>query len=114
MFLYVPTLGTREEEQKAYGRCKTARQTDLRVMLAGPKGREVGESGELDTVILCSNPGVVLLPAAQAKQGSASAPVTPTTAKKADPKPVPKTDGKPAKQSGPVQGANDKYASNAL
>eukprot|EP00976_Prorocentrum_cordatum_P112653 1195571-Prorocentrum_minimum.AAC.4 len=31
-------------------RCKTARQTDLHVMLAGPKGREVGEiSGELDT-----------------------------------------------------------------
>eukprot|EP00976_Prorocentrum_cordatum_P025762 523544-Prorocentrum_minimum.AAC.1 len=24
------------------------RQTDLRVMLAGPKGRAVGESGELD------------------------------------------------------------------
>ena len=40
---------TREEEQEAYRRCKTARQTDLRVMLAGPKGREVGESGELDT-----------------------------------------------------------------
>ena len=41
---------TREEEQEAYRWCKTAaRQTDLRVMLAGPKGREVGESGELDT-----------------------------------------------------------------
>ena len=40
---------TREEEQEAYRRCKTARQTDLSVMLAGPKEREVGESGELDT-----------------------------------------------------------------
>eukprot|EP00976_Prorocentrum_cordatum_P060652 1175995-Prorocentrum_minimum.AAC.1 len=39
----------REAEQEAYRRCKTARQTDLRVMLAGPKGRAVGESGELDT-----------------------------------------------------------------
>eukprot|EP00976_Prorocentrum_cordatum_P100807 1192379-Prorocentrum_minimum.AAC.3 len=29
--------------------CQTVRQTDLRVMLAGPKGREVGESGKLDT-----------------------------------------------------------------
>eukprot|EP00959_Pyramimonas_sp_CCMP1952_P139728 2924149-Pyramimonas_sp.AAC.1 len=40
---------TREDEQAVYRRCKTARQTDLRVMLAGPKGGEVGESGELDT-----------------------------------------------------------------
>eukprot|EP00959_Pyramimonas_sp_CCMP1952_P475136 9504024-Pyramimonas_sp.AAC.1 len=40
---------TREAEQEAYRRCKTARQTDLRVMLAGPKGRAVGESGEVDT-----------------------------------------------------------------
>eukprot|EP00976_Prorocentrum_cordatum_P101143 1192502-Prorocentrum_minimum.AAC.1 len=40
----------REAEQEAYKRrCKTAWQTDLRVMLAGPKGRAVGESGELDT-----------------------------------------------------------------
>eukprot|EP00959_Pyramimonas_sp_CCMP1952_P452352 9466432-Pyramimonas_sp.AAC.1 len=39
---------TREAEQKVYKRCKTARQTDLRVMLSGPKGKEVGESGELD------------------------------------------------------------------
>eukprot|EP00959_Pyramimonas_sp_CCMP1952_P308929 6464954-Pyramimonas_sp.AAC.1 len=42
-------LRTSEEEQEAYRRCKTARQTDLSVMLAGPKEREVGESGELDT-----------------------------------------------------------------
>eukprot|EP00959_Pyramimonas_sp_CCMP1952_P017983 381440-Pyramimonas_sp.AAC.1 len=34
---------TREDEQRVYRRCKTARQTDLCVMLAGPKGREVGE-----------------------------------------------------------------------
>eukprot|EP00976_Prorocentrum_cordatum_P023572 479949-Prorocentrum_minimum.AAC.1 len=40
---------TREAEQEAYRRCKTARQTDLRVMPAGPKGRAVEESGELDT-----------------------------------------------------------------
>ena len=40
---------TREAEQEAYRRCKTVRQTDPRVMLAGPKGRAVGESGELDT-----------------------------------------------------------------
>eukprot|EP00959_Pyramimonas_sp_CCMP1952_P118010 2467437-Pyramimonas_sp.AAC.1 len=33
---------TREAEQEAYRRCKTARQTDLRVMLAGPKREKVG------------------------------------------------------------------------
>eukprot|EP00959_Pyramimonas_sp_CCMP1952_P355273 7441714-Pyramimonas_sp.AAC.2 len=42
---------TREDEQEVYRRCKTARQTDLRAMLAGPKGREVGESGELDKAV---------------------------------------------------------------
>eukprot|EP00976_Prorocentrum_cordatum_P044986 909219-Prorocentrum_minimum.AAC.1 len=40
---------TREAEQEVCRRCKTARQMDLRVMLAGPKGAAVGESGELDT-----------------------------------------------------------------
>ena len=39
---------TREDEQEVYRRCKTARRTDLRLMLAGPKGREVRESGDLD------------------------------------------------------------------
>eukprot|EP00959_Pyramimonas_sp_CCMP1952_P047278 986646-Pyramimonas_sp.AAC.2 len=46
---YIAHIRTREEEREVYRRCKTARQTDLRVMLAGPKGRAVGESGELDT-----------------------------------------------------------------
>eukprot|EP00959_Pyramimonas_sp_CCMP1952_P402562 8436044-Pyramimonas_sp.AAC.1 len=40
-----------EEEREAYRRCKTARRADLRVMLAGPKGREVGGSGELDKAV---------------------------------------------------------------
>eukprot|EP00976_Prorocentrum_cordatum_P063259 1177025-Prorocentrum_minimum.AAC.2 len=40
-----------EDEQEVYRRRKTARQTDLRVMLAGPKGRAVGESGELDEAV---------------------------------------------------------------
>ena len=40
---------TREDEQEVYRQCKTARRTDLRLMLAGPKGREVREiSGDLD------------------------------------------------------------------
>eukprot|EP00976_Prorocentrum_cordatum_P051482 1039716-Prorocentrum_minimum.AAC.1 len=40
---------SREDGQEVYRRCKTARQRGLRVMLAGSKGREVGESGEPKT-----------------------------------------------------------------
>ena len=38
----------REEEQEVYRRCKAARQTDLRTMLAKPRSKENGESGEID------------------------------------------------------------------
>eukprot|EP00976_Prorocentrum_cordatum_P085436 1186091-Prorocentrum_minimum.AAC.2 len=47
MWAVVALSASRDAERAEV--CKTARQTDLRVMLAGPKGREVGESGELDT-----------------------------------------------------------------
>eukprot|EP00959_Pyramimonas_sp_CCMP1952_P001482 30476-Pyramimonas_sp.AAC.1 len=51
MFSPVGLKRTREDEQEVCRRCKTARQIGLRVMLAGPEGRAVGESGELDKVV---------------------------------------------------------------
>ena len=38
-----------ENELATYRRCRVARQRDIRDMLVGPNGRDVGETGEMDT-----------------------------------------------------------------